>query len=242
LTQGINALPQCDNAEALERRFGRLANWVLANRGVELDEQTWLKFLGQVAAATIDAGWTLKRYAAGDYSPDETIKRFPSIELGRGISLSELFEGWWREARTLGRKTSTHVSYKSTIEAFATFLGHNDALSVTEDDVLAFKNFRLNSINPKTGRQISGKTVKDSDLAALKSVFRWGVSNRKVKTNPAMNVTFRLGRRRRERSAGFTTEEANAILRSAINYRPALRERCTSGGRRSAPAAVEKSH
>ncbi|MGZ5877385.1 MAG: hypothetical protein ACXWKP_35555, partial [Bradyrhizobium sp.] len=143
LTQGINALPPSDNGEALEQRFGRLASWVLARRGVELDRPTWVKFLEQVATATIDAGWTLKRYAAGDYSPDETVNRFPPDELGGGILISELFKGWWHEARTLGRKTSTYVSYKSSIEAFGSFLGQDVALLINEDDVLAFKNFRL---------------------------------------------------------------------------------------------------
>jgi hypothetical protein len=48
-----------------------------------------LKIHEQVATETIDAVRALKRYAAGDCSPDETAKRFPAVELGDGAN------DWW---------------------------------------------------------------------------------------------------------------------------------------------------
>jgi hypothetical protein len=40
LTAGISRLPTGENEEALELRFGRLASWVLAQHGIELDRPT----------------------------------------------------------------------------------------------------------------------------------------------------------------------------------------------------------
>ncbi|WP_420967903.1 tyrosine-type recombinase/integrase [Bradyrhizobium sp. B120] len=220
LTAGINALPPAESAEALEKRFGMLADWVLAQHGIELDDKTRQKFLIQVATASIDAGWRLKRAAAGDYTPDPKAARFPAFERrGGSVTLQSLLDGWWTEASAIGRKQSTYVSYAGTINALATFLKHDDANKITDEDIIRFKDHRLASTNSKTGKRISAKTVKDSDLAGLKAIFRWAVSNRKLPSNPAANVTISRGSRQRLRSPGFTDQEAMAILARAVDYR-----------------------
>jgi integrase len=83
-------------------------------------------------------------------------------------------------------------------------------------DVLSFKDHRLAVINPRNNRPISPKTIKDSDLAGLKTVFGWAVVNGKMASNPAEGVTIKLGQPRRLRSKGFTDAEATAILRAAL--------------------------
>ncbi len=160
LTAGINALPRGEPDEALEKRFGMLADWVLAHRGLELDPDTRRKFLIQVASASLDAGWRLKRAAEGDYTPDPKAIRFPAFEAkGGAVSLQSLLDGWWAEARAVGRKQSTYNAYQGTIETLAAFLKHDDARRITEDDLLRFKTNRLESV--------SAKTVRDKDLACL---------------------------------------------------------------------------
>ncbi|WP_316182690.1 MULTISPECIES: phage integrase N-terminal SAM-like domain-containing protein [unclassified Bradyrhizobium] len=193
LTAGVNALPPGEPHEALEARFGLLADWVLAERGLELDPETRRQFMVQVGSASIDAGWRLKRAAAGDYTPDPKAQRFPPFEAGSAtVTLQSLLDGWWTEAVAVGRKRSTHEAYLGTIQTLATFLKHDDACRITEADILRFKAHRLTEVSPKT--------VRDKDLAGLKSLFRWGVSNRKLMSNPAENVTVLRGKRRRSRS------------------------------------------
>jgi integrase len=213
MTIAINAMPPGESGEALEDRFGLLADWVLAQRGIELDDETRHKFMIQVASASIDAGWRLKRAAAGDYTPDPKAGRFPTFDRNGGaVRLESLLEGWWQEAKAVGRKRSTYESYAGTIQTLAEFLKHDDAARITEDDILRFKNHRLAS-------GISPKTIADKDLAALKSIFRWSVSNRKLRSNPAEKVTVIRGKRQRLRGPGFTDKEAIEILTSAISYR-----------------------
>jgi integrase len=136
----------------------------------------------------------------------------------QALTLSGMLEGWWREAQAAGRKPSTHESYSATTAALVAFLGHDDARRVTPDDIVRFKDHRLSPINSRTGKLISAKTVKDSDLAGLKTLFGWAVSNRKLPTNPATGITIKLGKQAKLRGKGFTDEEAKAILSAALRH------------------------
>jgi integrase len=132
------------------------------------------------------------------------------------VSLTGILDGWWTEAKSTGRKPSTHESYRNTVTGLVTFLGHDSAKLVTPEDIVRFKDHRLASINPRTGRTISGKTVKDSDLAGLKTLFGWAVSNRKLTANPVTGITIKLGKPQKLRSKGLTEDEAKAILQAAL--------------------------
>jgi integrase len=131
------------------------------------------------------------------------------------VSLTGILEGWWMEAAT-GRKPSTHESYRNTLAGLVAFLGHDSAKLVTPEDIVRFKDHRLSSINPRTGKPISAKTVKDSDLAGLKTLFGWAVSNRKLTANPASGITIKLGKPQKLRGKGLTEDEAKAILQAAL--------------------------
>ena len=74
-------------------------------------------------------------------------------------------------------------------------------------------------MSPKTGKPASPKTVKDSDLAALKAVFWWAVVNHLLPANPAEKITIKLGTRKRFRGKGFTDAEAGAILKAAWEHK-----------------------
>lgn len=211
---------------SLEQWFGPLVDIELARKGLVVDDEGRERVLGQVAAAMDLSAERLERYALGDYSPDEYVERFPEWKPSQpaaptpnaSVSISGLLEGWWKEAQATGKTASTYDSYSRTVRLFTDFLKHDDATRVTPEDVVAFKDHRLSQINPRTGEPVSPKTVKDSDLAALKSIFGWAVGNRKLGSNPAKDITIRLGKRVRNRSTHFTTKEAAALLRAARAY------------------------
>jgi integrase len=127
-------------------------------------------------------------------------------------------EDWWTEAQATNVAISTYESYRNTMKKFVAFLGFDDAARVTPDDVLRFKDHRLKEVNPRTGKTISPKTVKDNDLAGLKTLFRWGVVNRRMGNNPADGITIKLGKKTRTRSKAFTENEAKTILRHANKH------------------------
>ena len=124
------------------------------------------------------------------------------------------------------------------------FLGHDDATQVTPEHVVGFKDHRLSSINPRTKKPISAKTVKDSDLSALKTLFGWAVSNHRLTNNPATGITIKLGKRRVTRPKGFTDEEAKALLEAADAHRQGNEQPKTSAAKRWVPwlCAVSYTH
>ncbi|WP_454701520.1 tyrosine-type recombinase/integrase [Agrobacterium burrii] len=164
--------------------------------------------------------------AGGDYSRDPVGDRFPTWETPRRsksaksamsgeASLTGLVNSWWKEAKALGRSESTYESYGNSFRLLSRFLGHDDALRVAPEDIIRFKDFRLSTPSEKTGKPVSPKTLKGSDLTAFESVFDWAVSNRKLPSNPASGVTVKMGKKVKLRERDFTDDEAAAILRGA---------------------------
>ncbi|MGX7743148.1 site-specific integrase [Rhodopseudomonas parapalustris] len=216
-------------SQDLEAPLGPLIARMLLGKGIrEIDGQSRLMLLEAFWKALREAFEVRTRYSMGDYRPPQYADRFPDWESGglpqrssssnnppnsKRIELTRLVADWWKEAESSGLKRSTHESYRNTVAKFVTFLGHDDASRVSKDDVLRFKEHRLAS-------GVSAKTVKDSDLAALKTLFGWAVANNRLAENPAHGVTIKLGRRMKLRSNGFTDQEALDILRHAAAYKP----------------------
>ncbi|MGV1835247.1 tyrosine-type recombinase/integrase [Rhizobium rhizogenes] len=156
--------------------------------------------------------------ARGDFGPDPYAARFPVWQDPKkpaALSVSDVLAGWWAEAKARGSTDNTYVAYSSSVKMFITFLGHDDALRVTSDDVMRYKNYRLTAISERTGKPVSARTIRDGDLATLRSVFAWAVENRKLTVNPAQGVNIRVGRKLKLRERDFTDAEAVAILRLA---------------------------
>ncbi|MEQ9209769.1 MAG: hypothetical protein RLN96_08000, partial [Pseudomonadales bacterium] len=91
---------------SLEDRFGSLLDVTLAKRGLIIADDSRHRCLVQTAKAMNDVAETLGKYADGDYSDSEPDKRFPKWEQLEPtspkkpqISMSELLEGWWKEAQ-----------------------------------------------------------------------------------------------------------------------------------------------
>ena len=174
--------------------------------------------------ALLQAAEVRERQARGDYSRTPR-NRFPEWEppieapgatrTASALSFDAMIEGWWLEAKARGLSGNTLTNYRGVFRKFASFLGHADASRVSAENVLAFKDSRLSVPQGDTGKPVSARTVKDHDLAALKSVFRWAVANRRLSRNPAEAVTIKRPRPKRSRSKDMLPEEAKALLLAA---------------------------
>lgn len=231
LTAAVDAMP-VGRYDALEQRFGLLADWVLIRHRIHLSIEDRRRFLRLVGTASLDAGWQLRRHAEGDYSPDPKAQRFPSIESVVAVkprqTITGLLELWWVEAKATGRSQNTYDTYKGAIDRLIKHLGHDDANRVTEQDMLAFKDARL--------KIVTAKTLKDGDLPGIKSVFSWAVDNRKLTNNPADAIKVRAEKKTRTRSKGFTDQEASAIFGACLAYSQKPKEDTrTAAAKRWAP-------
>ena len=219
-----------ENPSDLETPLGPVVDRLLLAKGImRVTAETRAMILLAFWQALRDAFESRKRNAEGDYSPDAKSERFPewtppvrTIDAPlttAKVSLKGLVDAWWIEAEASGRKPSTHDNYTNTIAAFVRYLGHDDASRVTRDNVIGFKDHRLATINPRNGLRISARTVNDSDLVALKTVFGWAKANGKISTNPAEGVGIKVGNQPKLRSKGFSQTEAEAILKAALTLR-----------------------
>lgn len=223
---------EAGEAGLLEQWFGPTVDDLLLRQGLKVLPESRDRLLNEVSKAIVQASEQKARESTGDYRPDPDENRFPTwmpLETtigkssniatgGSDASLIGLVDGWWVNAQRANRSISTYESYRNTFKRFSTFLGHDDARRVTADDVISYKDHRLTEVNPKTGKLISPRTIKDSDLAALKSVFKWAVGNKKVSANPAADVSVIVGQRLRLRDTkGYTDAEAKQVL-AAVSH------------------------
>ncbi|WGD29594.1 tyrosine-type recombinase/integrase [Ancylobacter sp. WKF20] len=214
---------------ALEQRFGAVADQVLGRNGLVVDQKSRAELLFQVGLAYNQATVQLSNNAGGDYSPDPKAERFgpsfkpseqpstPSPARASAVPMRRLFEEWWREAKLAGRSVSTKDGYGTALERLITFIGHDDAARVSAEDIVRFKDHMVSTPSPTTGKPLSAKTIKDSYLAGLKSIFGWAVDNLKLTENPAEKVTMKSARKQKVRQPWFTEEEASLILSAALN-------------------------
>jgi integrase len=211
--------------DELEKQFGPIVDRVTQAEGLtNLDARSREYLLVAFAEALRDAFAHRLRNAQGNYSEDPKASRFPEWQPPKAAErkdpspgnrttagLRTLVEDWWREAKAIGRKPSTYESYRNTVTKFAAMVRHEDALRITPADVVRFKDERLAS-------GVSARTVKDSDLAALKTIFGWAKVNGRLPTNPAEGITLKVAKKAVLRSKGFSDEEAVAILTHSLAY------------------------
>lgn len=226
--EALEARLDAATPEEREEVLGRLVDRLMEREGFPFVSPETRRFLIDLfQRALVEGIQAHAKKAGGDYSPDPVAARFPAWEplkrdlpapvkpaLPAGkVSLKGLVEGWWKEAEAAGRTLSTYEGAVAVFGRLSEFLKHDDALRVTPEDIIAFKDYRLASINPRTKKRISAKTVKTSDLSSLRTVFEWAVINRKIRENPAAKITVQASKSQRLRAPDFTKEEMAAILK-----------------------------
>lgn len=212
----------------LEPKLGAIIDARLRARGImSVSGESRAVLLSEFAKALRDGLQVRRRKAGGDYSPDPKSERFPEWQPPQRatskVPLRSLLDDWWREGEQGGLSESTHISYRKAVEALIAFLGHDDAAKVAQEDVLRFKDHLLGS-KGRNGKPLSIKTVKDSYLSGLRSVFNWGVANMRVADNPASGIKVKAAKRKRVRESWFRSEEIRAILAAAANVQRAPKE------------------
>lgn len=133
--------------------------------GIRISDEDRPRVLEAVNLAMLQAAQALKRNAEGDYRPDPDAGRFPAwvpetpsatsagpANNAGGITLSSLAEAWWREAKVGGTAEGTREKYARALARLGMFLGHDEAAQVTPADVVRFKEHRLSTPDPVTGK------------------------------------------------------------------------------------------
>lgn len=223
-----------------------LVDRLLRSHGIAVDEETRSLIVHETQDAMVRAADTQHRHASGDYN-EEADKaeagRYPQLKLpaapnkakagktSKGMTPLALFDAWKAHPDQEDLSPSTRASYFKTFERFEAFLakthGHvPSAEAVSRDDVEQYAESRAATVKKRT--------VNDTDLAALNSVFSWAVSRRRLNENPAQSVRLKVRKRGgREARKTLNDEEALKILTHALRC-----EQPSSGklGRKTAAA------
>jgi integrase len=135
----------------------------------------------------------------------------------QAVTFARLFDLWSRHHLAVGGAPTTPPYWRTLVNRFEHFLGHDDPARVTAHDVRAYRDHLI-----QTGRHV--RTARDSDLAALRSLFRFGLENDLVPQDPTHGVRVRSGRLVTSRKMlAFSDEEAAIILKAADCERIASR-------------------
>jgi integrase len=130
------------------------------------------------------------------------------------VSLTALFDAY---AKT-GRLTAPIVKeWGAGVARFVTFVGHDDARRVTQEDVLRWRNHARDEPQ-RNGKPRSPQRVNAGYLAPLRAAFKHGMSEMLIEHDPAAAVPKLLAvRQAQTRDRQFTKEEQRTILSAALN-------------------------
>lgn len=183
----------------------------LAMKGIVLNNEAHALFLDCVLDEFMNAILLLERRADKDYSPDERPSQFPkfighSVKPSNGMTPWALFEAWFKASQPAG---STVNRWRVVFLDLEKRFGDRNADELTEDDA---REWARGLVTAKR----KPRTVNDVWLTAAGTVFRWGVRERLITTNPFEHVEITEPRRAEHRETkAFTAEEAATILRAA---------------------------
>lgn len=153
-------------------------------------------------------------FSSEAYRLDEERRR--TRPQGAVVSIQAMFEDYAVERKPA---PATIKAYRRQVDAFIAFVDHDDAKRISPEDVVAWKNHLLTVPNAQ-GKLRSAKTVGETYLAALKTVFKWGFENHRINDNPATRVRVRSERKVVLRERGLNDKEALTILRATLLKAP----------------------
>lgn len=204
----------------LRQRFGVFVDRVLETHQIRVDDETYRQLLFHFGKALTAAAELLLKRAEGDYSPDSSGERYPSLPTGigkpkakvaSGLSLSGLLD---HKAKTRTLKARTVSDYKRLLQEFTKFVGHDDARRLTKDDVRRWRDKLISEVGaPK-------KTINDRYLASIKSVLNHGVKEFDLPTNVADNIRDERDDPAPKGAKDYTLDQAQAILEATFGGSP----------------------
>ena len=206
------------------REAGKLESWIggeidelLAREGILTDAESRERLMSAASDAEVQAATVLKRYAEGDYTPDEKAVRFPEWKpsahtaaskskntAGRTTVLS-LFEKLAAE-RAYAPKTVSE--WTRSLNSLTSHAQTTDAASITPDHLIAWTDDLV-------AKGLSAKTINETYLAAAKALFKWARGKRYLTTNPALETPKIMRRDEGKGKRGFTLAEALVVLKAA---------------------------
>lgn len=96
------------------------------------------------------------------------------------VSLRALLTDYTAQLQRSARGGEAARRWKPCIENLVSYLKHDDALRITRQDVINWRDQLLATLSPKT--------VRDAHMAGLKAILNWGIESGRLRENIAERV------------------------------------------------------
>jgi len=211
-----------DASPALRQQwYGQTADKYLKANGFNADAVSRLRLIDQLHVTSKQYAAVNCRKANGDFRPDPDAARFPELpdqtaatnkpkEKAGKLAITDLFKSWEKDHLAAGKSPRTVGDFRQKALSLIAFLGHDEALKVTSEDIVAW----CDDLQHK--QSIGARTVSQKYLSVIKLIFAIGVEKRKVASNPAKDNKVRYSTPKKTRPQGFTEREALAILKATF--------------------------
>jgi integrase len=154
----------------------------------------------------------------GDFASQPTHPLIANAEVPEGalepVYLRTLLEDYLKELERNGRGLGARKRWPPVFEDLGKFVGHNDANRLTKQNLIEWRDTKLQGL--------STKTVADVYMASVRAVLRWAAENGRIPADPSSGVKVKKVKRVQNREKGFRDDEALAILKTCRAYVPAV--------------------
>jgi len=203
-------------------RYMPLVQQFLEERGILVPEDNLFDIAAQAAWAGMRAKERLARIAEKDYSDDPAEARYPKWDevkptLAIKSEMLTVADHYDEFANT--RSAGLRKKYRTSLQDLARFLGHENLAIATPENIQAWVDDlvgRMVGEGKEARRKHGDKDIADGYLTAARSFYKWAVSKRKLKANPAADIRHEYKAKPRTRPPYFTDEESKLILSEAL--------------------------
>lgn len=144
------------------------------------------------------------------------VKAIGAPEPQQPVDLIDLLDGYVKQLERQGKGREARKRWTPVFADLVKFVGHNDALRLTDDNIRDWRNKKLETLAPKT--------VADVYMASIRAVLNWAVEEKKIPENPTAGVKVKKPKQAQSREKGFRDDEALAILKACRAYAPIHRD------------------
>lgn len=178
----------------------------------------WRKLAQALCVASYEAMARQHERNEGDFAGRPSHPLLTSVEPTADdlppVSLKGLLADYLRSRSMIGKGKGAEKRWTPVFVDLVKFIGHDDARRLTKQNVMEWRDSRLNTL--------SAKTVGDVYLASLRTVLKWAVANDKLATNVAETVRQQVPKKQLSREQGFTDDEALVVLKAARDHAPSV--------------------
>ncbi|MGQ0697970.1 MAG: hypothetical protein ACT4PZ_06965 [Panacagrimonas sp.] len=210
-----------DDGKARARLMAPEVQALLDSEGLQVDDVSRAALADRLFRRKLELYDRMETRAGGDFSPDPKLVQFPAwsnpvkapAPEGPAVTFATLIDKWAAKAE---RPLKSVKENRAIVEAFKTFVSHDDPARVETDDVERWRDSLL--ISGPSGRPLKRKTVQGKYLSAVSAVYSvsQGKGRGRLQGNPVDGAWFEGRHFTDSRDVRpYTAGELAAILRAS---------------------------